>query len=290
MTQAFNLSQLANRVNTSGQLNAATGLFNQVPVANGGTGKSSVTSGRLLVGAGTSAMTELAGTTVGQAVAWNGTTWVAGTVGGAMPQISPFVAPGVWDATAKIAAGLKGIKVTVVGAGGNGGGAAGAPSNYTGSGGGGGGGGAAIEYIPAPSIPGPVNVTAGPGTNSFGAFCSATAGSAGVGATNTAATFFNIGGAGGVGSGGNVNINGGAGVQSATTAANPTAISGAGGNSILGGGAVSAKAIAPATPTVNGINGGNYGGGGSGGAKASTPGAVTGGAGAPGIVIIEEFY
>jgi hypothetical protein len=36
MTQAFNLAQLANKVNTSGQLDAATGLVNAVPVANGG--------------------------------------------------------------------------------------------------------------------------------------------------------------------------------------------------------------------------------------------------------------
>lgn len=55
MTQAFNLSQLANGVNTSGQLNAATYLFNQVPVANGGTGLATLTAGRIPYGAGTSA-------------------------------------------------------------------------------------------------------------------------------------------------------------------------------------------------------------------------------------------
>lgn len=55
MTQAFNLSQLANGVNTTGQLNAATYLFNQVPVANGGTGLSTLTIGRIPYGAGTSA-------------------------------------------------------------------------------------------------------------------------------------------------------------------------------------------------------------------------------------------
>jgi hypothetical protein len=38
MTQAFNLSQLANRVNTSGQLNIATGASGTLPIANGGTG------------------------------------------------------------------------------------------------------------------------------------------------------------------------------------------------------------------------------------------------------------
>jgi hypothetical protein len=42
MTQAYNLSQLANNLNPSGQLDAQDGLINAVPVANGGTGASSV--------------------------------------------------------------------------------------------------------------------------------------------------------------------------------------------------------------------------------------------------------
>lgn len=42
MTQAYNLSQLANNLNSSGQLDATDGLVNAVPVANGGTGASSV--------------------------------------------------------------------------------------------------------------------------------------------------------------------------------------------------------------------------------------------------------
>jgi hypothetical protein len=35
MTQAFNLSQLANNLNTAGQLDATDGLSGAVPVANG---------------------------------------------------------------------------------------------------------------------------------------------------------------------------------------------------------------------------------------------------------------
>ena len=42
MTQAFNLAQLANKVNTSGQLDASTGLVNTVPVANGGLALSTI--------------------------------------------------------------------------------------------------------------------------------------------------------------------------------------------------------------------------------------------------------
>lgn len=50
MTQAFNLSQLANNLNSSGQLDATDGLVNAVPVANGGTGASSNAAARANLG------------------------------------------------------------------------------------------------------------------------------------------------------------------------------------------------------------------------------------------------
>ena len=46
MTQAYNLSQLANNLNSSGQLDATDGLVNAVPVANGGTGASTAAAAR----------------------------------------------------------------------------------------------------------------------------------------------------------------------------------------------------------------------------------------------------
>lgn len=46
MTQAYNLSQLANNLNSSGQLDATDGLVNSVPVANGGTGASTAVAAR----------------------------------------------------------------------------------------------------------------------------------------------------------------------------------------------------------------------------------------------------
>jgi hypothetical protein len=46
MTQAYNLSQLANFVNTSGQLDASAGLDNAVPLANGGTGSTDATNAK----------------------------------------------------------------------------------------------------------------------------------------------------------------------------------------------------------------------------------------------------
>lgn len=53
MTQAFNLSQLANNLNSTGQLDATDGLVNAVPVGNGGTGVSSLSG--VAFGNGTSA-------------------------------------------------------------------------------------------------------------------------------------------------------------------------------------------------------------------------------------------
>lgn len=46
MTQAYNLSQLANNLNSAGQLDATDGLVNAVPIANGGTGASTVAAAR----------------------------------------------------------------------------------------------------------------------------------------------------------------------------------------------------------------------------------------------------
>lgn len=50
MTQAYNLSQLANNLNTAGQLDATDGLVNAVPVANGGTGAATASAARTNLG------------------------------------------------------------------------------------------------------------------------------------------------------------------------------------------------------------------------------------------------
>lgn len=291
MTQAFNLSQLANNVNTSGLLNAAAGLYNQTPVANGGTGVASVASGNILVGAGTAAMTPLAGGTVGDVVTWNGTEWVsAAGAGGPAPVTTIYTSPATWTKPASV----KAVKVTVIGAGG---GAAagfskGFPTAILQPLSGGGGGGGAVATILAASIPGPITVTVGSGgaggsvtapspgntpvlnpgstggTSSFGALISATGGAGGAngssagGAAPTTSTQLGITGGYAYGSpayyqGGNGAL--ALGMPSATPNTNGT---------LYGGGAAS-RGIAPPVP-----QGGSY----------------TATSGANGVVIVEEIY
>lgn len=194
--------------------------------------------------------------------------------------------PGTWTKPA----GLKAIKVTVVGGGGSGGPAPGAAAG----GSGGGGGGATIRYIIAPAISGPVAYTVGTGgttpaaggTSSFGPWnpaspaptvtISATGGGAGAGAS--------VGGSGGTGSGGSLNITGGGGGAGYQNPAWP-GIGGTGGSSIFGGGG---RGTYTSTPTAGQV-GGAYGGGGGGG-QAYSSGTAVGGNGAQGVIIVEEFY
>jgi len=82
MTQAFNLSQLANKVNSSGLLDASTGLTGIAPIANGGTGRSTLTTNYVLLGNGTSALQMIAPSTSGNYLTSNGTTWTSAAPSG----------------------------------------------------------------------------------------------------------------------------------------------------------------------------------------------------------------
>jgi hypothetical protein len=247
--------------------------------ATNGVSISSDSTGTLDIKTGTGAGAVAVSIDASQNITMPGNLTVTGIFtagGGTVYNLNSYFAPTVWTKPT----GLKAIKVTVVGAGGTGGSAT-LPNNASTlavAGGGGGGGGASIQFLPAPSIPGPVAVTAGPGTNSFGAFASATAGSTGGTGTFAAPVPIAAGGAGGLGSGGIVNIRGGSG--STGIGSVPSAVGGSGGASILGGGGVTSAA------------GGDYGGGGGGGIRVgpSIPGTTPGAAGAFGVVIVEEFY
>ena len=68
MTQSYNLSQLANNLNTAGQLDATDGLAGAVPPVNGGTGQSGYTVGDILYASGTTALAKLSDVATGSAL------------------------------------------------------------------------------------------------------------------------------------------------------------------------------------------------------------------------------
>jgi hypothetical protein len=174
--------------------------------------------------------------------------------------------------------GLKAVKVTLVGAGGNGGSVT--PNIYGFSAQGGSGAGGSIEYIPAPSIPGPVSVTVGSApskTSSFGAFLSATGGGNGAGPPNPTTSTPNALVNGGAGSGGDINVPG-----------QPTGGLGST-HGAQGAFGLSQSSVQPQAPNSNGNAGIGFGGGAQ-GASGTLNASRSGGAGAPGIVIVEEFY
>jgi hypothetical protein len=264
-------------------INASGITSGTLAVGRGGTGATTLNSEAVIIGNTTGAVKFVAPGTSGNVLTSNGTAWLSQAIAAGGDYImQAYTSPATWTKPANI----KAVKVTVVGAGGTGGSASNTGGNPSG-GGGGGGGGAAIEYLDAPAIPGPVSVTAGPGTNSFGPFCSATAGSAG---ENGGPALGGAGGAGGAGSGGTFNVNGGGGGCGATGLSDSGFISGAGGSSILGGGGNGLRGTNPTNQS--GSSGGVYGGGASGSLRGfqAPSGTTPAGSGGAGIVIVEEFY
>jgi hypothetical protein len=174
MTQAFNLSQLANKVNTSGQLDVATGVTGIQAIANGGTGASSLTGNSVAItNSGGTALSTVAAGTTGNVLTSNGTTWISQAASGGQFQTELFTAPGTWTKPASCSQ----VRVTVIG--GGGGGRTTVPGAQPG-----GMGGIAISQAP---VSAPVSVTIGSGggggsaggTSSFGPIASATGGAAG---------------------------------------------------------------------------------------------------------------
>lgn len=216
-----------------------------------------------------------------------------GRTDGEFRTVQTFTASGTWTAPA----GLKRVKVTVIGPGGAGGGAAATTAGQLSAGGGGGAGGCAVKMISAAAAGASQTVTVGTGgagvsggsgnngsgSSSFGALVTAGAGTGGTNslAANTVGVAIN-GSAGGTGASGDINGRGGPGGGSfvATTG---YAISGHGGNSMFGGGG-----LGPVAGTAGGSA--ILGGGGSGTTQGTGGAALTGGNGGNGIVVVEEFY
>jgi len=159
------------------------------------------------------------------------------------------------------------VKVTVKGGGGSGGsGVAG-----TSVGGGGGEGGIAIGLYDVTALASASVTIALGSTSSFGILASATAGAAAVGS---------IQGAGGTGTGGDINLTGQAGGAGNTGNAATAAATGGGSGGGNGGGAGGQAANLTAQAGQAGANGGGGGGG---------TGTNAGGAGSVGYVIVEEY-
>jgi hypothetical protein len=151
MTQAFNLSQFANKVNTSGQADLTTAVTGTLPVANGGTGAASLTGNSVAItNSGGTALSTVAAGTTGNVLTSDGTTWISQAATGGQLQTELFTAPGTWSKPASASQ----VRVTVVG----GGGGNGTPGGPT----------------------GPITGTTG-GTSSFGPAVSATGGGGGRG-------------------------------------------------------------------------------------------------------------
>ncbi len=155
MTQAFNLAQFANKVNTSGQVDASTALTNAVPVANGGTGSITLAANNVLLGNGTSAVQAVAPGTAGNVLTSNGTTWASSASPVAPVDVQTFNAGGTWT---KPTANQTMAQIQVWGGGGGGG-----TSTGGGYGAGGGGGGYNTVTIPISYLASSLTVVIGAG-------------------------------------------------------------------------------------------------------------------------------
>ena len=271
MTQAFNLSQFANKVNTSGQADLTTAVTGTLPKGNGGTGQTTYTNGQLLIGNTSTGGLDKATLTAGSGVSITngaGAITIASTASGGFSNMQVFNSPGTFTTPASTTQ----IKVTVVGGGAN---SAATPSTY--AYGAGGAGGAAI-YVGPVSASTPYSVTVGTAgnTSSFGVLASATGGSSNAPGSPFASPI-GLGGSGGTGTAGTLLIRGGAGTPGIVVKGTAPNIwtGGGGGNSIFGGGGGGAG-IDGSVPAQNGTLGGGAGG--------SLSGSYTGGTG---VVIVE---
>lgn len=278
-------------------------VFGTAVVAGGGTGATSFTAyapvcgGTTTTGALQSASTGIS--TSGFVLTSNGNaalpSFQASTSSGFTQVVSQvFTSNGTYTPTAN----MKYCIVEVVGGGGGSAGVASAPSTQVSIGGSGGGGGYARIVLSAATVGASQTVTIGAGgtagasgansggnggTTSVGSLCVATGGIGGATSGPFAAVFLAApGSAGGVGTTGDLLINGaGAGCGSGSGTTNNIAPA-AGGNSYFGGGA-------QAGGSNTGFAGTAYGGGASGGGSVLGNGPFTGSAGFAGVVIVTEY-
>lgn len=193
------------------------------------------------------------------------------------------------------------VNVRVVGGGGAGGGAASTGAGAVSLGSGGGAGGYSEKFI-VKGLGATETATVGAGgvgasgatggnggTSSFGSLLQATGGGGGVGVAAGSGVREGAGSVGGVGSGGDININGADTQASFSAASGAVAVASTGGASALGGGGAGQTGVL-ASSQLTGTVGGSYGGGGGGNFNGQSLAATTGPAGGNGVIIVDEYY
>lgn len=198
--------------------------------------------------------------------------------------------------------GVKALYVECVGGGGAGGGCASPGSGNVSIGGGGGGGGYAAVWVLVPKSSYTIAVGAG-GTGVSGAagnaggattfdspsICTAGGGNGGSFTAATTTLQPTPGAAAGSGTTGTLLLTGQDGGNALIIGVGSAqAVSGAGGGSELGGGSGGARS--GLNTNAAGAAGHNYGGGGAGSTANGTGAALAGGAGAPGVINVTEFF
>lgn len=234
----------------------------------------------------------LTGTDAGRAVTPAGLASLGYANGYRLSQTVIFTSSGTF--TKASYAGLKAVRVRVVGAGAAGGGVALAGTGNHSCGGGGGGGGYAESFVLAAALATSETVTVGAGgtagsggTSSFGTKASANGGGVGGSISNQPLMVSALSGNGGVATIGDIKAAGSPGTKGSGNAT--LGHGGEGGSSMFGGGGVGTYSGGGGAVTT-GVDASGYGGGGGGAAaNAGSSGGASGGAGTSGIVIVEVF-
>lgn len=268
-------------------ITSLSGLTTPLSVAQGGTGRATLTAHGVLVGEGTAAVNQIAPSTDGQALISAGATsdpaW--GYPTGTLIGVRVFTSSTTYTPTA----GTNSIIVEIQGGGGAGGGQVATGASQFSVASGGAAGGYVRHRMTAGFSGATITIGAGGagvsgaagGNGGASSFAGITANGGSGGAVSAAGTAPVTGpSSGGTASGGNIlNTNGAPGWWAV---GGTYAFGGMGANAILGTGGIE-------NAGTGGGSASGYGGGGGGGVNGATAAAQTGGAGAPGVVIVWEY-